>query len=283
MAIDTLNPGIQSDSQASATPGGQPDSAPQPLKLSNDSLIQIEGQEKPVKFSDYTRGFQSTATKAAQERARLAEKYSQLEATLKEREEAIRRYEAAQRQSQVQPGQTQPDELIQAIESLQYLDGPAAGRMLKAIRAEIGKVSNSFGQRDQAIALLYQQLMSMKEQVGQLSGRTKQADFDSKIKGVVNELGYGEEYEDLAKEIYLAYEGDDLDSEFPEILRKRVEQIETAIRKRDKAKVEQSRTRPFTPGRGGIGQASKPLDLRGKTAAEIADIVYSQIEGGSET
>ena len=116
-----------------------------------------------------------------------------------------------------------------------------------------------------------------------MGGRFGTQDFDGKISNWLKEGGYPSEAADLAKEIYLAYEGDDLDNEFPQIFANRWEQIQQIIDSQRKAKVEAAR-RPLLPGRGGNGVASKPIGLKGnESSKQLADTLWDAMQAGETT
>lgn len=58
--------------------------SPSHIDLSDDAFVKLPGQDKPVKFGEWRRGFQGSFTRTAQEKARL-------ESALKEKETALAR------------------------------------------------------------------------------------------------------------------------------------------------------------------------------------------------
>ena len=85
------------------------------------------------------------------------------------------------------------------------------------------------------------------------------------------------------KVVYLAHEGDDLDSEFPAIFKDYWEDTNREIEEQRQAKVNGARKQPFIPGKGGNTGPSKPLTLKGnESSKDIADMLWNQF-GGSDT
>lgn len=273
---DTTLPGSDT-AQAGVAPG-----TPQVIDLTDDSMVRVPGQKDPVKYGEYYRGFQSQFTRKAQEAARAAERAQQLEQAIQERDQRLAYFQRQQQSAQqAAPGQALREKLAQ----LPYLSGQQAAEVIEHVSGQFDQFGSALQERDAALVLLTRQLMQVNQVVNSLKDRTSSADFDGKIHSYVESLGLPTEAEELAKEIYLAYEGDDLDEEFPQILRTRWEQIENAIRQRDRQKVEAARRVPFLPGKGGTGAPSNPLNnLSRASARDIADSLWPGLgEGGSET
>jgi len=250
---------------------------PEPISLSDDSFVKLPGSDKPVKWGDHYRGFQSQFTKTAQEKAKLEQTRQSLEQQVKDRDVMVQRLQQALGVN----NQTPPTDPYADLKSRQYLDGEAAYKLAQSLRGEVGSFGSALGQRDQVILALAKQLAEIKKSVGEFSTQRQGQEFENKIKKWVTDLEL-DGFEDLAKEVYLAYEGDDLDNEFPTIFKNRVQQVEAAIRARDKKRLETRRQLPFTPAKGGNGSAGKPISLADKNAREVTDILWEQMNGGEE-
>lgn len=241
--------------------------APSVIDLDENALIRVKGQEKPIKFSEYSRGFQSQFTKASQEAARLRQELAQ--------EKAQR--EAFERQRQQATQQGQQNDVFEALRSLPYLKGEDAVGMVQAI-------GNEIKQRDMILLQALKKIQSMEKLVGGLHESSSTAAFDGKINRWLQEGGYDLGYADLAKEIYLAYEGDDLDTEFPQIFANRVAQIEKLIEAKRAQALSRAKGSPFVPGKGGQGKPSAPLQLDPKADARAtADAIWDSLHPGSGT
>lgn len=264
-AEPAANPTLGSEAPAPAAPA-----EPTAFDLADDSLIRIKGSDKPVKFSDHVRGFQSQATKASQRAAELERK-------LAEREQAIQRYEQQQRQAQSQSQSAQVQDTLSALRQAPYISGEQAAQI-------VGSIASELGVRDQYILQAYKEIKRLRDVVGGLHESSTTSSFDSKISKWLTEGGYPVEFTDLAKEIYLAYEGDDLDAEFPNIFRQRYEQIQAAIEGQRRAAAEKAKRVPFVPGKGAAPGPSKPLTLNPRnSASQDAEALWEQIQLGSGT
>ncbi len=262
-----------SEGGAAAAPAAEPT----PLSVTPDTLIKLDGHEKPVKFGEHIRGFQSQFTKASQRAAELEKKLIALEAAQKERDAELSRYR--QFVGNGQPKSDPNADLIEALRTKQYLSGEEAAGVVSAILQRVEQAQNGFNPRDTAILTIAKRLAEAEKRLGGFAQERSEREFKARISGVVKELGLPDEASELAEEIYLAYTGDDLDQEFPSILSKRWEQLEKLVRARDKAKLEAARAKPFVPGKGGLGSAQKPLNTAKLTAREIADQVWEGLSG----
>lgn len=250
-------------SNVAGTPNTAP-ADPQVIEIPDDNaMVRVKGLEKPVKFSEI-RGFQSRWTQESQKRA-------QLEKAVQERDARIKQYEQERlRASQQQQGQ-RPDPFAQ-IRELPYLNGEQAAQVVQSI-------SQQMNQRDQLIIGLARELQRTQQIVQQLHGSHSSSAFESKIDRFLSEGGYDPAFKDLAKEIYLAYEGDDLDTEYPSILAKRIEQVEAAIEAKKRAALERNRPARFVPGKGGNAGPSNPLQIKPDASPkDIAEQLWATMQ-----
>jgi hypothetical protein len=258
------------DPAGGADPGvAEPDV---PIELDENRLIKVKGSDKPVKFGEHVRGFQSQFTKASQEAARLKEQLAAERNRIAQFER-----EKAQWSQQQQAGQPRNDIMAQ-LEQLPYLDGKSAAQLVQSIGQQLQ-------QRDQIMLTALNQMREMKATLSGLNQNHVNTSFDNKIRGWLKEGGYPDDpsVTELAKEIYLAYTGDDLDQEFPQMFQQRWESLNRVLETQRAQKVAAARKQPFIPGRGGQAGPSKPLQFKGsETPQEIAATLWNEIQG-SET
>lgn len=254
----------------SASPSDGADAGPAVVSIPDDNaLVSYPGAKEPVPFKNL-RSFQSQWTKEAQRRAQI-EKELEQERTLRQR------YESQAQQAQRTSQGAQQQDVLGALRQLPYLDGEAAAQVVQGIE-------HNFRQRDQMLMGMANVIKQLQARVGGMYETHTNSSFDAKISKWLTDGGYPQEYSDLAKEIYLAYEGDDLDSEFPNIFAERVGQIEKAFEARRAAKLAASRRNVFVPGKGGVAGPSKPGGFKGnESAKEIADSLWSSIQTGEGT
>lgn len=263
--------------------GGQSIGGQAPVELSDDALVKAPGFDKPVRFGDIPKRFQADYTRKTQEHAKQVQQWEAQkrawEQTRGQEENRLRELATAllQRQNQGQPqGQTFADRL----KAKTYLDGETAAALFQEIQDNgFGQVSQEIAKRDQVIQALYQQVMNLQKGFTSLQGQRSSQEFDGKINKWLTEGGYPPEAADLAKEIYLAYEGEDLDNEFPTIFQNRWNQIQTLVNAANKKRVDAAKQNPFKlPGKGGQGSAGKPAGLKGhESPKEVSDFLWEFI------
>lgn len=242
-----------------------PVNEPTPIDITDDALIRIKGSDKPVKFADHVKGFQSQFTKASQ-RAALLEKQLLQERTRREELEKAR-------QSQPQSQTASTEDIFASLRQLPYLTGEDAVGVVQSIGEQLR-------QRDMVLMGALKQMQSMQQVLQRINEGYSTQSFDQKINSFLSNGGYGPEYVEYAKELYLAYEPTDtLDDEFPQILSARLEQLEKLIEQKRVAKVEANRRPKFVPGRGGQAHPSKPLQIKADaTSRDIADELWEQMQ-----
>lgn len=253
----------------SQTPAGNdpnPPAEPTVLEVDDTTLIKPKGFEKPVKYGEHVRGLQSEFTKAKQREAQIRQELEQ-ERQLRQRYEYERQQALARER---QAGQPDPYE---SLRQLPYLSGEDAVNVVQSIGQQL-----QF--RDRVITVLAQELKAIKDQLGGITTSNAESAFDARINQFLQENDYPPEFADLAKEIYLAYEGDDVWSEFPQIFRQRYEQIQRGIEARRQAALARNRQRAFVPGKGGTAGPSQPIQMKGnEDPREVADQIWEYLHG----
>jgi hypothetical protein len=254
---------------ASQTPtGGSPAQTgqqvtPSPVTLKDDDLISYEGAKEPVPFKTL-RGLQSQFTKVSQERSKLESAHQQATRQLQERDALIQRLQ----QAIGGRAESGPDLLAQ-IRELPYLTGQDAVGV-------VGQLVQAIQTRDMALKLMAARIGEMGQQVSKLYDTHSSTTFDAKIGKFAKQIdGFPEKLIPRLKELYNAYEGDDLDEVFvEEIAKPWWNELQAEVRGLDKARVQAVRQKPFVPGRGQTPKVSKPLDFAGESADEQADKLW---------
>jgi len=259
---------------------GASDVGSTPISLSDDSLVTFKGVDKPVKFGEHYRGLQSQLTKTAQERSRLQQELERVKS-----EQARYQQASQQRQQGMGTQQARQASIAEQLRSLPYLNGNEAARVVESIESQIGDMRSGSQQQIQALAVLAYQLKQMQDQQRELVQQRRMTDFQGKLGKWREELNLpeAEGIQDWLHETYVAYEGDDLDERFPDIAKKRWEQLAAAVRASDKRRAEELRKQRFVPGKGGEARPSKGLDERLDRASpkEAADILFENFVAGA--
>jgi chromosome segregation ATPase len=241
---------------SASAPAPQPSSA---LDVNHDSVLRFEGKEIP--FSKL-RGLESEHTKATQALSEARRQASAYQQAIQERDAQIQRFRQA---AGTQPN-AQADALAQ-LRALSYVSGEEAA----------GIVEHMQGQNRQLQAIAYmlaQKIAQLEQNVSGVTGQYANQNFSSKIAKFRDQLQIPERFQKRLEELYLAYEGDDLDDEFPRIAKEWYDDIQAGFQDVQKARIEAARRGPFIPGKGGQGSPSRPLEMKGnETPAEQAEQV----------
>lgn len=256
-----------------STGDGASAATPEAIELDDEKLIRVKGQDKPVKFGDHVRGFQSQFTKASQRAARL-------EQELKAARERIAAVDRERQAAEVrrQFGQTQQAEVdpFGAIEALPYLSGKDAAQVLRQLTGQLGQGTQ---EQRMVMAAMLKKLVDLEERHQVLMSNHTQQSFEGKISRWLEAGGFAKEWADTAKKLYLAYEpSQELDDEFPQLLKDHIEGIQRVIEAQRTQKLSQARRQPFVPGRGSNVGPSKALEIDpAASPREAADLLWNSI------
>lgn len=266
--ITGTNPESAPQTTSTPAPASTP-STPSTVQVTPDSVLEFDGQKVP--FSKF-RGIESEYTKATQARAQLEKQLTEA------RQQAQQYQQQIQQFRNVAGGQRQDPaaETIAKLRSLTYLSGEEAAGVVEQIIAA--------NRQQQSIAyLLAKRIADLEQSLSGVRGQYASQSFGQKIAGFREQLQIPERFQKRLEELYLAYEGDDLDQEFPKIAKEWYDDISAAFTEAQKAKLEQARRGPFVPGRGGQGSPSKPLDFTGaESVAEQAQKAFDAFGLGSK-
>jgi hypothetical protein len=245
----------------------------------------VPGSDKPVKYSDFINGFvpKSDFTRAQQ---RIAAEKTQLQQQLQAQEQ---RFTQAAQQILArlgqggQAGNAQADPnsiegMLAQLESAPYVDGPTAAKLMRGmVQQNVLPLAQALQQRDQALRILFQRLQQLDGTVGSLANRTGNEDFTGKIARVRGDLQLPDDPQvnELLQDIYLSHEGNDLDQEFPNMVKTRFDALRQVVRAMDRQEAETARAnRIGLPGRGGAASPGRPLRRGFQTPQQIADDLW---------
>lgn len=285
-SVDTGSAQPQADN--SAPQGGNQASqgasgTPSHVDIGDDTLVRIPGQDQPVKYGELYKRLQANATKANQTAAaeRKAIEAERAKWSSQRDQEQARLQSLAQTLIQRQQG-NQVDPLA-GLDKLPYLDGATAAKLYQTIQSQgIQPVVTHIQQQNQVIQGLYGMVKQLKGVVDELHGGYQKQNFGSKLGNMVTEAGLDAadpEVVEFAKELYSAYEGDDLDIEFPSILKTRWDKLNNHFSAQRQKKVDAARN-PAFPLRGGNGVAGKPAGgLTGRESSkELSEKLWDTMQ-----
>lgn len=266
--------------------GGQPsnmngDAGDSAVEITDDTLVRVPGQDQPVKYKDLYKRQQADYTRKTQDHARTVKEWEtnrqRTEQELNRQKRELQTMVAQLVRQQQGGGQNDP---YAAIASKPYLDGQTASQLLRAIQEEgFGAVAKALKGSNSQVKTLAQQVMAMSKELAALRGERATSGFDQRVDGVLRDLGLPPEAKDFAREVYLAYEpGEELDREFPDLLKARWEQVTGLIDQGRKRKAEEAR-KLFLPGKGGQGTAPNSLGLKGnENAKQVTDTLWERLQ-----
>lgn len=256
-----------------------------PVDISDDTLVRIPGQATPVKYGDLYKRLQADHTRKTQAAEKVRQQYTTQSQQVAQERSRLEQIAASLVQRQNGGGESATDPFLAELGQAKYVDGAMAVKMIQQIQqGGFAPLAKAITDRDKIISGLYQQVVNLSKTVTQINGRFSGQDFEGKIDGWMTNGGYPPEAKQLAKEIYLAYEGDDLDEEFPRIFQERWGQIQNILESQRKAKVDAARQFPKLPGKGGSATAPRGLQFKGnETPKQITDALWDSLQGGDNT
>lgn len=281
----------QSGNNGEVTPQSTPQQTPQQgqvdsgnqgggtvYDLGNDSMIRVPGEKEPVKYSEYIKRFVPQADFTRAQQAKAAELA-----------DAKRQLAQFQNQSRQQPQQTnQPNpinKLVSDLKSKPYITGEDAASMMTNLwEGGIVNLGKAISQRDQVINLLYQRLMGVDNTVGSLNSASREASFKQKMASVKQSMNLPDDpaVDEIMQDIYLSHEGEDLDREFPNLVKARWDALQKLIRASDQKRATDARQQTLRlPNRGGNGTPSRPAKQPFKNARDLADELFPALQGGN--
>ena len=189
---------------------------------------------------------------------------------------------AAGQQAQQQQGATQQQSMLDQLAKMPYLDGPTAAELMRRIMVEgIQPLQQQLHQRDQALAQVYKDYKSLRDVVGKSYGKEAERDLDSRFAEIRAQQGLPDDevIREIMQDIYYSHEGDDLNQEFPEMVRKRLEALNKTFKARDRKAVEAAKKSPF-PSKGGESSPISGKTGGYKTPQDRADELWPMISPG---
>jgi hypothetical protein len=154
------------------------------------------------------------------------------------------------------------------------LNGQEAAEVVEQLAGQFDSFQGALRQRDAVMLALAKHIQQQNQALSGITSKSSMADFEGKTARWAKDIGVPDAMVPRLQELYLAYEGDDLDNEFPTIARKWWDDIQAAVRGYDKGRAEAARKLPFIPGQGGQAGPSKPLNSGFKTAKQITDELW---------
>ena len=193
------------------------------------------------------------------------------------------RAQQAQPQQPQQPQQQQPS-MVDQLRKMPYLDGNTAAQLVERLVGEGSQpLRSQLQQRDRALATIYQDYKTLRDQVGQSQGKQAEKDLDARFVQLREQHGLPDEeiVNDLMRDIYFSHEGDDLDKAFPDMFAKRWESIKKLSREQDRKTAAKAR-QSVLPGRGGEASLASGKTGGYKTPEQRTNELWPMLNPGSD-
>lgn len=260
------------------------------IDYGENTLIRgVPGYNEPVRFGDLQKRQQADYTRKTQDFSKQRTQFESERAEFQRHQQTERARLESLAQTLIQKqGSTNPatDPLFQKLASAKYIDGPLMSEFINTVQEKgFAPIVKAFQERDTITQNMYQEILELRKLVTGLTSARQAEGTESKIDRWLQEGGFPKEAKKLAKEIYSAYEGDDLDTEFPNIFAERWNELQTILRAQDKARVEEARRQGTRlPGRGGNGTPGKSIGLKGhEKARDVASALWDAMQVGDNT
>lgn len=230
--------------------------------------------------AEFTRKSQALAD----ERKSWEDQRNQWNTQTQQQQQQLQQY-AQQLQQQQQgngQGQQQQTSMVDQLRQMSYLDGPTAAALVERILNEgINPLNSAIQQRDKALAHMYQEYKTLKDNVGQAQGKQVESELESRFTKMRDDHGLPDESwaNDYLRDVYYSHEGDDLNNAYPEMVRTRLEAMRKGIRDMDRQTAEKAKTSPF-PGKGGEMSPVKGKTGGYKTPQQRADELWPMLNPG---
>jgi len=264
--------------------------------LDDDALIRVPDQDEPVSWkewranhvplSEYTKGRQELA----EQRKQIDQERQRGEQFLREQWAQLQQVQA-QMQSQAQP-QTRAEQaratrfqqVMQRLQQKGWADGKDLEEAFDAARESVGEMLSPVQRRlqdqEDVLRLMWQHYQQMQQQVGTLGQTHSQQSIEQLFNPLREEFPWAND--EVFRDIYHSYEGDDLNEAFPQIVRERLSGISKSYQDYLKNKRAEAKKRGI-PSVG--GRAAPSLNVKKNlTPQEYARDVFAQLQArGNET
>ena len=229
--------------------------------------------------AEYTRKTQALADERKQWDSERSQQTHQLQQYAQQLQQ--QQY-ARQAQQQTQQKQQSNNTMLDQLRQMPYLDGNTAAQLMERMVNEgINPLNQALQHRDQALAKLYKDYKELRDNVGASQGKQAEKDLDTRFLKIREDQGLPDSdvVNELMRDVYYSHEGDTLDTEYPQMLRKRWEGIQKAVRDADRAAAKVAKESPFPSKGGQISPTSGKTDGY-KTPEERANELWPMLSPG---
>ena len=232
--------------------------------------------------AEYTKKTQALADERKSWEGERAQQQQQLQHYAQQLQQQQQHVQQTQQQQGPTQQQQQQDTMLDQLSKMAYLDGPTAAEVMRRMMVEgIQPLQQQLQQRDKALAHIYRDYKSLRDVVGKSYGQQAERDLDTRFQEIRSEQGLPDEevIREIMQDVYYSHEGDDLNREFPEMVRKRLDGLRKTFRDMDRKNAAAAKKSPF-PSKG--GEASPVAGKTGgyKSPQDRADELWPMINPG---
>ena len=235
--------------------------------------------------AEYTKKTQALAEERKQWDSQRAQQQQQLQQYAQQlQQHGYAQQQRAQQPQQPQQPQQQQPSMVDQLRKMPYLDCNTAAQLVERLVGEgIQPLRSQLQQRDRALATIYQDYKTLRDQVGQSQGKQAEKDLDARFVQLREQHGLPDEeiVNDLMRDIYFSHEGDDLDKAFPDMFAKRWESIKKLSREQDRQSAAKAR-QSVLPGRGGEASLTSGKTGGYKTPEQRTNELWPMLNPGSD-
>ena len=234
--------------------------------------VQAEFTKKSQALADERRQFQTQQQEWQQQQQR--------------QQQQMQHYAQQLQQQQGTQGQQNQAQLLDQLRGMSYLDGPTAAQLMERIINEgINPLNTAIQQRDQALTRMYQEYKSLKEGLGKQTSKSAEAELSSRFHKVRDEQGLPDEpsVNQYLQDVYYSHEGNDLDTEYPGLVRERIDTMRKAFRDMDRKAAAAAKEKSPFPGKGGEVSFTDGKTGGYKSPQDRADELWPMINPGTPT
>jgi len=231
--------------------------------------------------AEYTKKTQALAEERKSwdtERSKQTQQLQQYAQQLQQQQYA--KHYADQAQKQTQQGQKNTSSMLDQLRTMPYLDGNTAAQLMERMVNEgINPLTEALQQRDQAIAKLYKDYKELRDNFGNANNKQAEQDLEGRFSSIREQQGLPDTavVNDLMRDVYYSHEpNESLQQEYPDMLRKRWEGIQKAVRDADRAAAKKAKASPF-PSRGGEVSPTSGKTAGYKTPEERANELWPML------
>jgi len=219
----------------------------------------------------------------ADERRQFQSQQQQWQQQSQQQYQALQQQAKLMQQQRGQQGQQQQTQLLEQLRGMSYLDGATAAQLMERIINEgINPLHQAIQQRDQALSHLWTEYKAMKAGLGQHTNKSAEIDFAGRLTKLRDEHSLPDEEwaNEYLKDVYYSHEGNDLDAEYPTMVRSRLDAMRKGFRELDRQAATQAKAKSPFPGKGGEVSFTDGKTGGYKTPEARADELWAMMNPG---